>query len=210
MKHAIFAVALLASSAWGQQWEVGGLGGGAFYLNNSVTALNTSGRAGFSPGVSVGGWLGHTKGGKYGGEVRYLFQKTNLRVSSAGQTQTFGGQSHMIHYDFQYHLKTAEDRFRPFIAVGGGLKGYRGTGVERAFQPLSNLAILSRTTEWKPMLTFGAGVKWQLASRFLIRVEVRDYVTQFPTDVVLPAPGAKLGGLLHDITPLVGISYLLD
>ncbi len=210
MKYAFYVMAALAGTAWGQQWEVGVMGGGAFYLNNSVTASNASGSAGFRPGLSVGGWLGHTKGGRYGGEVRYLFQKNDLKVSSAGQSHTFGGQSHMMHYDFLIHMKTSEDKVRPFFAVGGGIKGYRGTGTERAFQPLSNLAILTKTAEWQPMVSLGAGLKWQLSARMLLRVEVRDFLTPFPRSVILPSPGAKISGLVHDITPLVGISYLLD
>ncbi|MEZ5354125.1 MAG: hypothetical protein R2762_15925 [Bryobacteraceae bacterium] len=210
MKYAFCAIALLAATAHGQQWEVGALGGGAFYLNNSVTGAGASGTAGFRPGLSAGGWLGHTNGGRYGGEVRYLFQLNSLKVASGGETHTFGGQSHMMHYDFLIHMKTAEDSVRPFFAIGGGLKGYRGTGVERAFQPLSNLAILTKTSEWKPMLSLGAGLKWQLNAKMLLRVEVRDFVTPFPKSVILPSPGAKISGIVHDITPLVGISYLLD
>ncbi|MEZ5399555.1 MAG: hypothetical protein R2729_07780 [Bryobacteraceae bacterium] len=211
MKYGLWAIALCAASAWGQQWEVGALGGGSFYLNNSVTgAGGATGTTGFRPGLSAGGWIGHTNGGKYGGEIRYLFQRNDLKVNSGGQSYNFAGQSHVIHYDFVYHMKTSEDAFRPFVAVGGGLKGYRGTGKEQAFQPLSNLAILSQTSEWKPMLTFGAGVKWQLSNRILLRAEIRDFVTPFPKSVILPSPGAKIAGWVHDITPLFGISYLVD
>jgi hypothetical protein len=210
MKHIICLMGLAAATLSAQQWEVGVLGGGAFYLNNSVSGPAGSGSVGFRPGISGGGWVGHTNNGRYSGELRYLFQKNDMKVSSGGQTHTFGGQTHMIHYDYLIHMKTAEDSVRPFVAVGGGLKGYRGTGAEQAFQPLDNLAILSRTSEWKPMLSFGAGLKWRVGSKMMLRVEVRDFVTPFPKDVILAAPGGKIGGWVHDITPLVGLSYLLD
>jgi hypothetical protein len=32
-------------------------------------------------------------------------------------------------------------------------------------------------------------------------------VTPFPKEVITPAPGMKAGRLLHDIVPMVGISY---
>ena len=38
-----------------------------------------------------------------------------------------------------------------------------------------------------------------------LRLEIRDYITPFPKQVVAPAPGAKLKGWLHDFVPMVGI-----
>jgi len=200
--------AALPPAATAQQWEFGVMGGGALYLNNSVAAASVSGNTGFKPGFSAGGWIGHNNLGHFGGEVRYLFQRNDMKVSSGGQEYTFGGQTHVIHYDFLIHATSGEDRVRPYVAIGGGFKGYRGTGTERAFQPLSNLAVLSRTSEWKPVVSFGAGVKWTISPRLQLRVEVRDYLTPFPKDVILPAPGSKISGWVHDLTPLVGLSYL--
>ena len=207
------AMALLTvaqAAAVAQRWEVGILGGGGFYLNNSVKGLTTSGTAGFKPGFSAGGWLAHNALGRLGGEARYVFQQNEMKVNSGGASASFGGQSHILHYDLVLHTNSREDRMRPYVAVGGGMKGYRGTGTERAFQPLGNLAILSRTSEWKPMLSFGAGVKWSLGQRMMVRVEVRDYVTPFPSSVILPGPGSKISGWVHDITPTVGLSYFLN
>ena len=39
------------------------------------------------------------------------------------------------------------------------------------------------------------------------RAEVREFMTPFPKDVITPAPGAKVGRLLHNIVPMVGLSY---
>ncbi|MFN7922650.1 MAG: outer membrane beta-barrel protein [Bryobacteraceae bacterium] len=201
---------VMAGSASAQQWEVGAMGGGGFYLNNSVSGTAGKGTVGFSPGWSAGGWLAHSSNGRLGGEIRYLFQRNDLKANSPNASAAFGGQSHLFHYDVVWHTNTREDRVRPYLAVGGGFKGYRGTGTERAFQPASDVAILSRTAEWKPMLSFGAGVKWQIAQRLMLRVEVRDYVTPFPKEVILPTPGNKVSGWVHDITPLVGLSYVLQ
>ena len=199
-----------AGTAAAQQWEVGVLGGGSFYLNNSVTGPRGSGDLGFKPGLTVGGWLGHNTSGHFGGEIRYLFQMNDLRVSSSGSEYTFGGQSHIVTYDFLYHTSSREDRLRPFVVVGAGFKGYRGTGTERAFQPLSNVGILTRTQEWKPVIDFGAGVKYNFGSRLTLRAEFRDYVTPFPKAVLLPGAGAKVSGWTHDFTPLVGLSYTFN
>ena len=39
------------------------------------------------------------------------------------------------------------------------------------------------------------------------RVFARDFLTPFPKNVITPAPGAKIGAMLHNIVPMVGISY---
>jgi hypothetical protein len=57
------------------------------------------------------------------------------------------------------------------------------------------------------MLSFGGGVKFKLAQHMSMRLEVRDFLTPFPNDVITPAPGAKVGRLLHNIVPMFGISY---
>jgi hypothetical protein len=46
-----------------------------------------------------------------------------------------------------------------------------------------------------------------LSPRVYLRVEVRDFITTFPEEIIAPAPGAKFGSVLHQIVPMVGISY---
>jgi Outer membrane protein beta-barrel domain len=201
----ITAASLTTLSA--QSFEVGLIGGGSFHFDKSVTG-RSAGKAGFKPAMVVGGTLTHNTAGRWGGEARYQFQKTDLRTSAGGQTATFAGQSHLAHYDVLLYSNSREDSVRPFVAFGGGLRGYRGTGTERAVQPLSNVAILSKVQQWQPMLSFGAGVKWRVGNRLMMRAEVRDFVTPFPKDVIVPSPGNKIGGWIHDFTPMFGVSYL--
>jgi len=209
--RAFFTGSLLAAgllpSAFAQSFEVGLIGGGAFHIDRPVTG-SSAGNAGFKPGMTMGGFLAHNTAGRWGGEARYQFQKTDLRTSAGGQSASFGGQAHLAHYDVLLYSNSREDSVRPFVAFGGGLKGYRGTGIERAIQPLSNVAILSHVQQWQPMISFGAGVKWRVGNRLMMRAEVRDFVTPFPKDLIVPSPGNKIGGWIHDISPLFGISYL--
>ena len=79
--------------------------------------------------------------------------------------------------------------------------------MERAFQPLSQFVLLTKKTEILPLFAVGGGVKVALRDHLNIRFEVRDYLTPSPEKVLVPAPGASIKGLLHDIVPLVGISY---
>jgi hypothetical protein len=55
---------------------------------------------------------------------------------------------------------------------------------------------------------FGGGVRFSLSKHVFMRVEVRDFVTAFPTQVLMPPANAKYGSILHDIVPMAGLSYL--
>jgi hypothetical protein len=197
-----------AAGAFAQQWEVGGNVGGSFVPGVSVSGPMGSATTGFQTGIAGGAWLGQTISRRIGGEVRYSFLQSNLKLSGGGASTTFSGQSHALHYDVLIHMtQRKESRAQAFVAVGGGMKVFRGTGKEAAFQPLSQFAYLTKTQEVKPMVSVGGGVKCKLAPRVNLRVEVRDFLTPFPKDVITPAPGAKIGSLLHNIVPMVGISY---
>jgi hypothetical protein len=155
----VFAPACLA-----QEWEVGGMVGGGF--------------------------------------------SSDLTVSNAGTSATFQGQTHSIDYDILVYARSARSRVRPFALAGGGMRDFRGVGTESSYQALSNFALLTKTSQWTPVATFGGGVKFAIAPRVLLRVEVRDYLSRFPTQVIAPAPGAHLSGWLNDLVPMAGITYV--
>ena len=58
------------------------------------------------------------------------------------------------------------------------------------------------------MISVGGGIKMLLGPRLVLRAEVRDYITTFPKEVIVPLPGTKISGWLNDIVPMVGISYI--
>jgi hypothetical protein len=200
---------LLAGSAcFAQQWEVGGFGGGAFL--KGLTATNSAGataKAGFETGAAFGGYFGQNLYKHLSGEVHYTFMQSNLQLTSGGTKATFAGNSHAVHYDLVYHTGDHKSRAQFFVAAGGGLRVFRGTGAETAYQALNTFALLTKTQELKPMGSVGGGVKVRLAKRLNLRLEVRDYITAFPKEVIAPAPGAKISGFLNQIVPMVGLSY---
>ena len=203
----VICVFAAATSLFAQRGEVGGGGGGSIFMSKTVTAPGGTADAGFQQGFAVAGWIGHYSGTNIGGEIRYMFQRNDLKLAAGGTKATFTGHSHAIHYDVLVYGTSSEYRLRPYVIVGGGIKGYFGTGREAAFQPLSNFALLTRTRQWQPLVSGGAGVKVAMGSGAMVRVEFRDYVTPFPKDVITPAPGAKISGWLHNFVPLVGISW---
>lgn len=189
----------------------GYLGGAAGYgVAKDLTVNNAAGSAttGFKSGAGLGAFAGHDLYNYLGGELRYLYRFSDLKLSSGGAAITFGGHSHAVHYDLLIFARGREERVRPFAAVGGGVRYFRGTGTEHAVQPLSSFAILTRTSQLKGLATVGGGVQVKLLPHAFLRVEFRDYLSPVPKLVITPVPGAKLSSCwMHDFTPLAGIGF---
>jgi Outer membrane protein beta-barrel domain len=210
MKHffsILFSGALLAPAALAQRWDFGLFGAGAIYNSQSVTLGSASASAGFSNGFGGGVWVGQNHYRYVGGEIRYGYLRNDLKLNAGSTTATFGGEAHAIHYDFLLYTKPVGAKVRPYFAGGGGLKIYRGTGTEVVSQPGSQFALLTRTTDARPMISVGTGVRWTISPRMGVRIEFRDYMTPFPKGVIAPNSGAKVGGWIHDFLPMVGLSF---
>ena len=195
-------------AALAQRWAAGFGGGASFYTEQSLD--NSSGeqaKAGLDTGYQVGGWVGHNLYSSIGGEIHYSFQKNDLKLTSNGTKATFGGGAHTIHYDVVFHTSPVGSKARPFLAVGAGYKRYSGTGVETLTQVLQDFAILTKTSQWQGMLTFAGGVKYEFKPGMFLRMEFRDYMTRFPTEVIAPVPGADVGGWLHNFVPAIGLGF---
>jgi len=190
-----------------QQWEIGGVAGGGFVPGVGVSNSVGSATAGFQSGFSVGGYFGQNLYRHIGGEIRYEFLQSNLLLKSGGTQATFSGMAHVLHYDLILHKGPRNGRIQYFAALGGGMKLFRGTGQEQAYQPLYQYGFFTKTQAVKPMASVGGGIKFQLRPRVILRTEFRDFITAFPKEVITPPQGTKYGSLLHDFVPLVGISY---
>ena len=202
----IFALATVPA-ALAQSWEVGFAGGGSFYTSQTVQNPAGNGTAGLADGFGASGWLGNNLNNLIGGELRYDYEHSDLRLASAGTTVNFGGMTNAIHYDFLLHFAPSEAHVRPFIAAGAGAKFFSGTGTEQAYQPLSNLALLTKGTQFEPVVSVGGGLKVGLTKSTLLRLEVHDYFSPFPTNVIAPAQGSKIGGWLQDFVVSAGLSF---
>jgi hypothetical protein len=212
MKHfaSVLFLGLLATApaALAQRWELGLAGGGSFYTSQSFNSPAGKADAGPTAGFAVSGWLGNNSSNLIGGELRYDYEHSDLKLSSGGTEVNFGSQTNAVHYDFLLHFAPSEAHVRPFVAAGAGVKVYTGTGKEQPFQPLSNIALLTRTSQVEPLVSVGAGLKVSVAKAVLLRLEVHDYLTPFPKDVIAPSQGAKVGGWLSDFVVSGGLSFL--
>jgi hypothetical protein len=199
----------LAGAAMAQEWEVGGMASYGFYRNLTASSPVGSATAGFSPGTAFGAVVGHSSRNWISGEFRYSYIDSDLKLSSGGTDAHFNGVAHAVHYDLVLHARPRRGtKVLPFFAIGGGMKLYTGTGHEVTYQPLENIALLTKTHDIKPMISVGGGFKMILGPRLLLRAEFRDYITTFPRQVIAPLPGTKISGILNDFVPMVGISYV--
>lgn len=208
MVPALGMLLLAGTVAFGQKWEVGAGGGGSFYNSKTIAGAGGSAEAKFKPGFAASGWVGQI-GDRVGGEVRYTFAKNDVELKGPGGTYTMGGRTQAVHYDVLIYTGSRKSKTRGFFLVGGGMKQYAGTGEDVAFQPNMNLAVLTRTSEWKPLLTAGAGVRMELSKRTHLRAEVRGYFTQAPSEVITPI-GGVLSGWFFNIVPMVSLTHVWE
>lgn len=206
--HLLFVCfAALATGAFAQSWEVGAGVGGGFYTSQTVSSPAGSASAKIQNGLAGSVWVGNSWQGHWSGELRYDYGMGDLALSSGGTSASFSARTQQFHYDLMWHATSSESRIRPYVAAGAGIKLYQGTGAQVVYQPLSNVALLTQQQDLTPMVSAGGGVKFQLSPHVQIRLDVHDYLTPFPNKVITPNAGAKVGGWLQDIVPMIGISY---
>lgn len=208
IRHAIYFFALaLAATAAAQTWELGASGGYGIYQNASVSAGGATASAGFNNGIAVSAFGIQNLYKHLSGEFRYTYQFDDLALSSSGQKVTFTGRSHTINYDMLFRFGSSNSFVQPYLAGGGGIKYYQGTGTETLIQPLSQFAILSKTNQVEGVISVGGGLKFKAGKRTSVYAEFRDYISPVPQNVVAPVPGAKISGWLQDFVPMIGVSY---
>ncbi len=205
---AVTCALALAVAGRAQQWEVGFGGGVGAFKNATASRSGREADAGFKPGAAFSAFATQNMYPRLSGELRYTFGWNDMKVSSGGTEATFSGQSHAVYYDLLLFGRDRGAKIRPFALGGGGIKVYRGTGKESAqMPPLADLAILTKTQELVGLVVFGGGVKVQVGDRTFVTLDVRDYLTPAPKEVIAPAPGAKVSGWIHGFTPMLNLSF---
>lgn len=199
----------VAPAAMSQNWEIGGGVGGGFYTSQDVTLSGASAAAKIHTNVAGSAWLDNDIQVHWAGELRYDYQLGALALSSGGTHASFGAASQAFHYDLLWRAAPNGSKIRPFLGAGAGIKMYQGNGTEVVYQPLSQFALLTKAQDLTPLVSAGGGVKIQLTPRMALRLEVHDFLTPFPKQVIVPNQGAKAGGWLQDFVPMAGLSVRL-
>jgi len=197
----VCALLLAAAPAIAQEparWELGVIGGFGYSPSLTVSNPPASASTGFAKGGAIGFYAGEDAYRYWSGEATYLYRMSDLKLSGQGQSVQFGAHTHLITGDFLAHFRPVGSHIRPYVSFGGGIEVIEGTGAESASQPLGNLAALTATREVLPVGEAGAGVKIQLTPHLRMRVQVRDYISAAPHQVIAPAPGASIKGIAND------------
>src|SRR5262249_15660337 len=151
------------SQAMAQRWEFGGGVGTGFYTSQDLTSPAGTASAKIGSNIAASVWLGKVKTHR-GGGLRFKYPRGDLKLSGNGAQAPLGAQSHCVHYDILYHWGDPEQsHVRPFVAFGGGIKMYQGTGEEQVVQPLSRIALLTKAQDLTGMLSVGVGFKVRLS-----------------------------------------------
>jgi hypothetical protein len=200
------ALAAVAVPALAQRYEFGMQGGTTIYFSQQISNSRGSVDAGFSPGWTAGFTLGNNMYEHVGGEIRYSYLNNGMKLTGGSATAKFAGEAHAIHYDLLLQGRSSS-RVRPYFAFGAGAKIYRGTGAEQAFQPLSDIAILTKTQGVQPLISVGGGLKVRISDNMLFRFDVHDYLTPFPTKVITPVAASSSAGWLNNIVPTAGLTF---
>ena len=185
------------------------MAGYGLYRNGNVTGPAGTATAGFGDSFAAGAVFGEDMYAHLSGEIRYLFQNGDPFVSAAGAQGSIRGQSHAIHYDLLIEARRREYRLRPYLIVGGGVKDYLTRGAAPAAQPIPQIVSLAARNQVSALWAAGAGVRYRLRDRVYVRADFLDYMTPFPKHLFPPAPGGSDHGILHQLTPTLGITFRL-
>jgi hypothetical protein len=139
------------------------------------------------------------------GEFRYLYRWGAHQVSNDSASARLGAHSHIFHYDLLFHTSPAASAMRPYIAIGAGGRIFQGAGTPPRTQALSNLVLLRKVSETRPMISLGGGMRWRWGGNKIVQFDVRDYMTPTPRKVFAPSATSTVSGWLHDLVPQISL-----
>lgn len=122
-----------------------------------------------------------------GHEFGYGYSRTKLGIAGASDNASM--PTHQGFYDFLLYGLPEGFRVRPFLAGGAQFSTFVPPGASATYG--------TGTTKYGG--NFGAGVKMKLTSMFLLRADVRDYVTGKPFGL------SGQSGALHQIEASAGL-----
>jgi len=196
---------LVATAAFAQQWEVGGAFGYGWNRNLRVNGPGAEATVGIRNRFVAGAVLTEDLYEHVSGEVRYTYHDGDPFLRLGSRTANVQGQSHSFTYDTLLHLRDRDRRLRPFVSAGIGAKLYRTTGPSPSVQPAPSVAFLAESSQWRLLVSVGAGVSYRFPNHLIVRADFRDYITPAPSKLFVPAAGATVRGLVHQFTPMVGL-----
>lgn len=197
-----------ASACLAQEFQLGGAAGYGIYHRDNVFAPAGEATAGIANRFAASVVFDDDLYEHITGELRYLYQDGDPFLSVGGVKSNVNGQSHSVDYSILFQFGNREQRLRPYLAAGIGVKGYVVSGPAPFPQAFPQIASLNSTDQWMTLFTPGAGLEYRMGKYVMLRVDFRDYITRFPRAIIVPAAHGTDRGIFNQFTPLIGISYV--
>jgi len=190
-KRMVAVLALTFSGAvWAQTGEFWFSAGESLLSNPGLGAdvVGTSKDIQLTDGFRFGFRGGFNQGRRFGHEIQYAYNRTQLQYNDQGGAQQ-GMAYHQVGYNFLLYAMPEESRVRVF--------GTGGVHFDRFNPPGTTLS--SGGGETKFGLNYGGGVKVHLAKFYGLRFDVRRYETPKPFSLPLAQ------GWLHQVEISAGV-----
>jgi opacity protein-like surface antigen len=201
-------VFLFATAAGAQNYEIGADIGYGIYHDGTIFSADGTAKAGILNRFAAGIVLGDEFSDYVSAEIQYLYHDGHPFLDYAGTRTDIQGNSEALTYNFLFHFKKQEARWRPFLEGGAGAKEYVIAGPAPNPQPIPQIATLTTNDVWKMAFVAGGGIKLNVRKHMDVRVEFRDYLTTFPRQEIVPATHNTARGIFEQFTPLFGMAYV--
>lgn len=166
---AVFCVS--ASAAFGQLGEIGASFGQSRMRNNDIGDAGGGVRLKIQDGFRFGFRFTVNSSRFFGHEFGYAYNRGNLRYDTQ-PPQEFGNAVHQGFYDFLIYALPEGSVVRPFAAGGGHFSTFPVPGISATYGGVTKFGY-----------NYGGGIKIRVHPLFLIRLDLRDYVTGKPFDL---------------------------
>ena len=168
----------LAAAAAAQVAEFSASGGVSRLSNGDLGSFTTDAsgksndlelRSGFRLGfrMTLNNWR------FFGHEVGYAYNRTKLRDNTASPAADYGTAVHQGFYDFLVYATPEGSQVRPFAAGGGHFANYQWPGQ----------SVSQGGGSMKFGFNYGGGVKVKAGSKFIVRLDLRQYQNGKPFDL---------------------------
>jgi opacity protein-like surface antigen len=195
----------LASTAALAQYGEFNVHGGLYRLspNKIGTAVGETSGATFDSLLDNGWMFGArttlNQASFFGHEFGYNYNRTSLRYRpqnpNAGVEQKNGMATHRGFYNFLLYATPEGSRVRPFVTGGAHFANFVQPGASVQYGQGDN----------KFGVNYGAGVKFRLTDRYMIRFDLREYLQGKPFGQFLTTGG----GVFRNQEYSIGFSYTL-
>ncbi|GEM_PF-5687252 len=206
MRYVVTIVLLSALACRAADWHAGAGAGYGLYNSAKITAPAGTAETSIGPRYALTAYGGRRITDYVDLDGAWTFQDGDFEIRSGGRKTAFDAHAHSVHGSLVAYFLRSHSTLRPFVEAGGGVKFYQGIEAPST-RPLEEFATFHNVTDARALITFGGGVDWNFSNRWTLRIDFRDYTTPFPASIVVPAPGGKVSGWLHDFLPTAVVTF---